>query len=330
VIWILWHRRLGDLNQMQCLAEALGLPFVVKKMNFKWPHYAPLARLDAGSDRLKAPWPDLILCAEALTSAVAQRLKQQSGGAIKIVCLARPSGDVRNFDLVLTTAQYRLPKFESVIELTLPLTALGSSLGAVQANTLVVLIGASSPPDMLNEKVAQKLIRDMQAYAAQRNLMLKVLTSPRTAVAVTLILSRALSAPHQIFVWSKTVDNPYQRILAEAAEIIVTSDSVSMLADAVVAGKPTSVYRLPQRLNFAQTCVEWLFKRSPEAWIFRSGLIEPTTDRALLIEKLIAAGHAHWFGEKTNAHVKFDGSADLDLAVCAIKRLSSLHSAHSL
>lgn len=323
MIWILWHRRIGDLNQMQDLANALGLPFVVKKLQFRKPHYAPLARLSEGADRLDGPWPELILCAEALTSVIARKLKKQAAGKIKIVSLARPSGDVRNFDLVLTTAQYRLPKLPHVVELMLPLTAAPPQAPKEKSNTLTVLIGASSPPEVLDADVAGKMAADILAYATDKKLILNVVTSPRTSPAVAQIFVDAIAAPHPVFIWTADSENLYQKCLADAAEIIVTSDSVSMLADGLAARKPVQVYRLPRRFTALQNVVEWVFERWPTNFIFRSGIVEPATDRWLLVDRLVAKKYVCWFGEDQKPIHVFDPLQDIDAAVTAIQELIS-------
>ena len=321
MIWILWHRRIGDLNQMQDLAKALNMPYVVKKLQFRKPLYAPLARLATGSDSLDGPWPELILCAEALTSVIARRLKKRSAGKIKIVSLARPSGDVRNFDLVLTTAQYRLPKPSHVVELMLPLTAATPQVSKEKSNILTVLIGASSPPEILDAEVARKMATDILAYAASKKLILNVVTSPRTSPVVAQVFTEAIATPHQVFIWSKDSENPYQKYLADAAEIIVTNDSVSMLADGLAAGKPVQVYRLPRRFTVLQSVVEWIFKRWPESFIFRSGIIEPATDRWLLVDRLVAKKFVGWFGEDQNKAVPFSPQSDINVAIRAVQDL---------
>jgi uncharacterized protein len=319
VIWILWHRRLGDLNQMQELAKALGLPFVVKKLHFRKPFYAPLANLTldkSKSDSLQAPWPNIVICAEALTSVVTHSLKKKSAGHIKTVALARPSGSVRDFDLVLTTAQYRLPQMSNVVELNLPLTA--ARLESKKSSSrIAVLIGATSPPDQLDPSAALKLVGELNTLDGP----LDIITSPRTTVAVSDILSAGFKAPHKVYRWQVGVENPYARLIVEAAAIIVTSDSVSMLADAVVAGKPVQVYPLPRRFSVAQRFVEWLYKISPENWIFRSGIIEPATDRRLLIERLISQGHVSWFGTQAKSAKPFNRMDDIETAVNAIRKL---------
>ncbi len=322
MIWILWHRRMGDLNQMQDLVQSLGGPFVVKKLQFRKPHYAPLARLADGSDQLTEPWPDMILCAEALTSVIARRLKKLSGGKIKIISLARPSGDARNFDLVLTTAQYRLPKLPNVVELLLPLTKQVTSKIS-QSKSIVVLVGASSPPEVLDVAAAKDMVEALKTKAEQSSARLKIVTSPRTSREVARVFLDSLHAPHHVFAWSSDRENPYLQIVSEAHEVVVTSDSVSMLADGLVAGKTVSVCRLPRKFSPVQKLVEWFFLRWPQNYIFQSGLIEPATDRWLLIEKLIKAGHVRWFGDADIQHIPFDPQHDLDLAVAAIKRLNS-------
>lgn len=323
MIWILWHKRIGDLNQMQDLAKALNMPYVMKKLQFRKPHYAPLARLTDLSDHLDGPWPDMILCAEALASVVARRLKKQSGGKVKIVSLARPSGDVRNFDLVLTTAQYRLSKLPHVVELMLPLTAAPPPSSKIKSNTLTVLIGASSPPEILDTDVARKMAANVLAYAADQKLILNAVTSPRTSSAVIQVFVDTITQPHKVFIWSKDSENSYQKCLADAAEIIVTSDSVSMLADGLAADKPVQVYRLPHRFTVLQRVVEWIFKRWPTSFIFRSGIIEPATDRWLLIDRLVAKKHVNWFGEDHKLGLVFDPQLDMDKAVGAIRELIS-------
>src|SRR5262245_56761655 len=68
-VWVLRSSRAGDASQVLALAEALGWPFEVKRLEFRPLSVVvapPFATSDAGLDRnrsddLAPPWPDLVL-----------------------------------------------------------------------------------------------------------------------------------------------------------------------------------------------------------------------------------------------------------------------------
>ena len=338
-VWILTHSRLGDRQQMEKLAAALGWPSTVKQLVFRPPNVPLLARLllDRGaSDSLDAPWPDLVLCGEARTSVIARDLKQRSGGRIKILCLGRPAGDPAQFDLVLTTAQYRLPKAANVVELALPLVVeapapSGDGVPDLARPVTTVLVGGTAVPERLDDAAASSLARDLLAHQQKTGGTLLVVTSPRTAAEAGAALARALPLPHIVHLWRKGEDNPYRRFLALADEVVVTSDSVSMVADALAAEKKVSVYRLPRRPTVKDAVVEKLFARvygdapcpfwlKPARWLFDTGLIEVRADRPRLFDRLVREGRLGWFGE-TRTETRFAASDELDVILPRIKAL---------
>jgi len=82
LVWILWRRRKGDLDQMLELARATGWPFEVKRLTFRGPEIPVLSSLllKRADRALDPPWPDLVFCAEASPSVIARDIKRQSGG----------------------------------------------------------------------------------------------------------------------------------------------------------------------------------------------------------------------------------------------------------
>jgi mitochondrial fission protein ELM1 len=341
-VWILTHSRLGDRQQMEKLAAALGWPSTVKRLVFRPPNVpflAPLLLDRGASDSLDAPWPDLVLCGEARTSVIARDLKRRSGGRIKIVCLGRPAGDPAQFDLVLTTAQYRLPKAANVVELALPLVveapALPSDAGGgmpdIARPVTTVLIGGTAVPERLDSNAASSLARDLLAHQQKTGGTLLIVTSPRTGAAAGEVLARAIPSPHIVHLWRKSEDNPYRRFLALADEVVVTSDSVSMVADALAAGKPVSVYRLPRKATVKDAVVEGLFARvygedpcpfwlKPAKWLFDSGLIEVRADRPRLFDRLVRGSRLGWFGE-ARAEKRFAAPDEFDVILPRITAL---------
>jgi hypothetical protein len=330
---------LGDRQQMEKLAAALGWPATVKQLVFRPPNAPFLARwlLDRNaSDSLDAPWPDLVLCGEARTSVIARDLKQRSGGRVRIVCLGRPAGDPAQFDLVLTTAQYRLPKAANIVELALPLVVdapvpSADGLPDLARPVTTVLVGGTAVPERLDDVAASSLARDLMAQQQKTGGTLLVVTSPRTGAEAGAALARAIPSPHIVHLWRKGEDNPYRRFLALADEVVVTSDSVSMVADALAAGKKVSVYRLPRRATLKDAVVEKLFARvhgdtpcpvwlKPAKWLLDAGVIEVRADRPRLFDRLVREGRLGWFGE-ARVETRFAAPDELDVVLPRIKAL---------
>src|SRR3546814_607447 len=84
--WVLIGNKAGDNAQCLALAEALGLPFTVKRLRYRPPYRLwnlilgeSLISLDGRrSDPLSAPWPDLIIAAGRRSVPVARWLRRQA------------------------------------------------------------------------------------------------------------------------------------------------------------------------------------------------------------------------------------------------------------
>lgn len=339
-VWILWHRRIGDYKQMLALAQALDWPWTAKQLQFRSPELSILAPwlLDhTASDELGPPWPEIILCAEALCVSVARQLRRLSGNRTKIVVIGRPPGAITGYDLILTTAQYRLPAAPNVVELDLPLVPkapfdrpVAPSTLRIEPPVIALLIGASSAPDWIDDAVAETMCQALSAYAEQRNATVVIVPSPRTTPAVEETFVRCLRPPHQALAYREAPDNPYWDMIRLADEVVVTSDSVSMVADAISAGKAVYIYELPQRRTMTFRLAEWLHDKAARpgsavsrsaAWLFDSGLIEVTADRRRLFAKLAAQGRVSWFGAGPPAAGAREERQDMAVALGKIREL---------
>lgn len=328
-IWILSRGRKGDLDQMLTLARASGWPFAVKTLRFAGPEVPVLSRLLL-KEKISPPWPDVVLCAEASPSVIAREIRRLSPKT-RIVCLGRPAGTPANFDLVITTAQYRIPAAANVVEIAMPLaeaaeTSDGASAGA---STIALAVGGPAFPDLLDAAAAEGLAADVLAYAAEKTATLDVVTSPRTPPAAIAVLERRIAAPHRLHVFGRG-ENHYRAALGEASEIIVTSDSVSMLADAMATGKPVSVYPLPQQMNAKWTIGSWLYRNAvetpqplmrPVRWLFDTGVIEVAPDRRKLFARLVAERRVNWFGGDAAQPQGGAAPRDLDIALTSLRDL---------
>jgi uncharacterized protein len=328
-VWILSRGRKGDLDQMLALARATGWPSEIKTLRFAGPEIPVLSKLLL-KEKLSPPWPSLVLCAEASPSVIAREIKRLSPET-RIVCLGRPAGAPENFDLVITTAQYRIPAARNVVELSMPLAEVSEPTSGGGTGPIALVVGGPAFPDLLDAATAERLATDALAHAARAGKVLDVLTSPRTPAEAVAVLERRITAPHGLSIFGRGV-NRYRAALAGASGIIVTSDSVSMVADALASGKPVSVYPLPQALNAKWKLGSWLYRNSverpqpamrPVRWLFDAGVIEVAPDRRKLFARLVADGRIGWFGEAVPPPQPGAARRDLEIAVESLRNLMS-------
>jgi mitochondrial fission protein ELM1 len=307
-LWILTHRRIGDLEQMRAFASMLQANAFEKKIIFKssWlarlMPFLSLRLMDRKqSDMLVQPWPDLVLVAEGALGPVALDIRRRSRGKSKVICLGRPRGRISDFDLIITTPQFGLSPGPNILELTLPLHELDRELMRRKAADLqshlahfprpwiVLLVGGTSAPEVLDEAVAADLGRTALAEADKEHGTLLVVTSPRTGKSAEWGIRNVLGERSHCCFWNRVrPENPYLGYLYLADKLIVTSDSISKLTEAISTGKPVSIYRLPQRTNLAQKLVRLVhsFDMWPFKNLFNIGLLQLLPQRQLIIDRL--------------------------------------------
>ncbi len=262
LVWILKGPNAGDYGQLQVLARALGIPYVTKQLVFRsWelllhassrPTLAGLER--AASDRLDAPWPDLVLTAGRRNELVAHWIRHASGGKSRLVHVGRPWTNPARFDLVVSNRQYFLEASNGIIVNDLPLTDLTSASLAADRTTweprwrdlprpwTVLLVGGDSGPLVFTPRHARALARQIDARIARSGGSVLVTTSGRTPPRSADALLSTLRSKRFVHRWPSPDENPYRGLLACGDEFIVTGDSMSMLAEACATGRPVHLF----------------------------------------------------------------------------------------
>jgi uncharacterized protein len=363
-IWFLEGEKLGDNAQVLAILEALGLPWQAKRLYVKpeWrlgkpPFEVRLDHLDlVRSDPLQPPWPDLVIASGRRMAMAALWVKEQSGGRTKIAYVGRPRRWIERFDLVIGTAQYRLPHTANVLHLDLPLmrpdreavAAAGRSWQARLADLprplTAVLVGGQTKPYRFDAEVARDLLAAAEAERRKRGGSLYITTSRRTRPEAAAALERHLPDGARLFRWgqdTKPEDNPYLGLLALADAFIVTGDSASMMVEVARLGRLLAIFPLPvgvplwERPLYALGRV--LHPRADATRRWWNTLLEPvgdllydtaglpySRDLTMLHDALIRRGMAARIGEEPRAR---QGTAEDELSLVAGRVRSLIASA---
>jgi uncharacterized protein len=256
--WILTDGKIGDEVQCRGLAEALGIEAdlrrVAPRAPFAWA--MPFAGIDprdnprAEDSPLAPPYPDLAIAAGRRAVPYLRALKRFSSGATFAVFLKDPYCSRKLFDLIVVPDHDRL-RGENVLAALTPANRLSAEALAAARMRLDVRIASLPHPRIAlllggpstHHRYGAKEARELAAIAAQvtgEGNGLMVTPSRRTPSSVLNTVRDA--ALKNAFVWDGAGANPYLAILAHAAAIIVTGDSVNMVGEALATGKPVQVY----------------------------------------------------------------------------------------
>jgi mitochondrial fission protein ELM1 len=328
-------KRHNSGNSNGCIVHEKQLSFRLAELA-KLPSPARLLLDSSKSDSLLPPWPDAILVAEALASWIACDLKRKAGGTTELIALGRPAGNISDYDLILTTKQYGLPPSQKQVQLDLPLA---TSPVPAQAEKelllrlmkgrprpwLAVLVGGSVAPDCMDEASLTQLAGAIHDNKKAHPGSLLVLTSPRTAKRHEQLLASLFPDADLMQIWSTAREpNLYAASLSEADRFVVTSDSVSMVVEAMNTGKPTAVFLLPQSVPGAMRLAQALDRRAgfaaPRlgmtanilARLFDSGVIEAPANRVSFYNDLVEKNVLAFFPgfPTSSAKALFDASAE--------------------
>ena len=259
-VWVLLYSRTGDNSQALALASSLGLPFEKKLLRYNklrelGPHLGPSVTTLSPKSRqqLCAPWPDLVIAIGRWSVPVVRWIKARSYGKTKIIFLGNPRVDPHYFDLVIATVDYLGPRGNNVAISRLPLASVQAPsvwsapwIEEMPTPRLLLLIGGpvkywQLPADHLRAALAKLITK-----ASALNGSVIVSGSPRTPSTALAFLREQLETATNARL-APSVVGGLADLLDAADEIVVTGDSMAMVAEAILTGKPVSI--LPLELS---------------------------------------------------------------------------------
>ena len=313
IVWLLLGDKIGDNAQALALEKRLGVTTVHKRLQYraaKLPN--PLKGISrttlapTSSDLLQPPWPDLVIATGRRSVPIARWIRKQSGGVTKLVQIGRPRAASSMFDLVLTTPQYRMDPASNVLELPVPFTPLTRDQLDTEATQLTtiwqdlpgpriaVLVGGESSTSHISPVAGERLGEQASQLAEAMGGSLMVLSGRRTLPETMTSLSQAITCPFHQHPWkSGDAKNPYVGVLGMADAVIVTTDSASMLADALITEKPVMTFEVPtqpRRSTDRLTDKLSQSERSPVRSLAHHGWVSLPRQMDLLVEGLVTRG----------------------------------------
>lgn len=263
-IWVLADDRTGNVVQCVGVAEALGEPFVIKKVV-----YGFLARLHnvlRGAttlgltkdcrDGLVPPWPQLVISAGRRTAPVARWLRRTTGA--RLVQIMDPGWPGRgDFDLIA------VPRHDRPVRRANEFATLGSChrvgprllaeeqakwqgrLPAADRPRLMLSVGGTSKDCHFTPAHGRLLAADTDALAQCMGATAMITTSRRTGSRLEAAISEGIPEPRYFHAWRDGGDNPYLAMLAVADAVVVTGDSMNMCTEACATGVPVYIFAPP-------------------------------------------------------------------------------------
>ncbi|MCB2106714.1 MAG: mitochondrial fission ELM1 family protein [Rhodobacteraceae bacterium] len=266
LIWVLTDDRPGNTTQALGVAEALGLPFSEKKVEYDslavLPNILRGATMVGVSSQSRSvllgpPWPDLVIAAGRRLAPVSRWIRRVAHKPVRLVHLMNP-GRVRAgaFDLIavprhdgalpggewdnvlrVTGAPHRFSRITREVEAE----AWRNTLSGLPRPYIALLVGGATRHRPFPADYAGDLGRRVAEMARSAGGSVLLATSRRTGADAERALDAAIPEPRSAYFWSRGGENPYFGFLALADAVVVTGDSVSMCSEACATPGPVYI-----------------------------------------------------------------------------------------
>lgn len=267
--WVLSDGRPGVENQALGLAEAVGMPISLKRINprapWRWLPAATcpvmtqkgraLSHICRPEDEISPPWPALLIGTGRLAIPYSLAIKQLSHGKTFTVQTQDPRIHCSHFDMVVPPAHDLLagpnvvpilgsPNRTTPTKLKEEAARVAPLLAHLPRPLVTVLIGGRSRHYQMPAERLEEIIEDLTALCRTTGAGLAVTASRRTGEHnLKALIAGLRKAP--AFVWDGQGHNPYYGMLGLADHILVTADSTNMVTEAAGTGKPVHILALP-------------------------------------------------------------------------------------
>ncbi len=265
LVWLVLGDKHGDNAQVEIVDQALPWTGIRKHVQvkdefaIKKPPVKPtIDHIDLElSDSLQAPWPDFVITVGRRPSMVALWIKQQSAGQTRIILFGKPSSNVSDYDLIISSSEILMPPVANVLSIDYPLMRVDceaieiassqwqSRLSKLSCPLIAIMIGGPTKPYSYNQSTVQNIINKAREISVDQHGTAYLVTSRRTPELVVDQLRKQLPPGCVLYSWNEQAEqNPYKALLGLANGFIVTEDSISMMIEIAKLGKPLALFPL--------------------------------------------------------------------------------------
>ncbi len=263
-VWVITDGKIGDEVQCFGLAHALGVkpqrhlvrPRALFAALMPWGPIDPRDAHHKPGSPVAPPFPDIAIAAGRRTVPYLRHVKRASGGRTFTVFMKDPYTGAKTAD-VLCLPMHDTLRAENIITAMTSPHGLSPEVFRAAHDTpdprldvlpqprLAMILGGVSGHYNFTAADSDRLA-EIAVRHASGGYGLMVTPSRRTPPelleTIRDALDRAGLLGTRAFVWNRVGINPYVGILARAAAIIVTGDSVNMVGEATATGVPVHVY----------------------------------------------------------------------------------------
>ncbi|GMO61125.1 MAG: mitochondrial fission ELM1 family protein [Rickettsiales bacterium] len=304
IIWTLLDGRIGSDKQTLGLSNSLYGDTIKKNIKYtsliKLPNFLlgdSLFGVDTkNSDDIFTDLPDLVICSGRRLARVALNIKKRNKGKTKIITILNPNFCFSKFDLVILP-KHDNKKGKNVLTFVGTLADMDKNKLADEtskfeqkfANYKRPLVSFVIGGDTKDTKFAPE---KMKAIMDLKETLL-ITTSRRTSDSCIKVLNENLK-DNYLYDWKKEEgkDNPYFAMLGTADFLIITGDSISMVAEACSTGKPVYVYMPRESLGkkhykFATQLIKDGYAREfKEGTILEKYSYEPLNELSKIVKQI--------------------------------------------
>ena len=257
--WIISDGKAGNLTQSVGVTEALGLAAEIKdiapsrasKLFAPYGRVAKSEHFGASGSTFAPPWPDIAIACGRLTTPYIRTLRRVSGLKTYTVVLLDPKTGPNTADLFWVPEHDKRRGGNVITTLTSPhrfspdriaglRQSVPAEIAALPQPRIAVLIGGPNGDYKYSWEDEGRLIAVLSDLA-QLPVGLMITCSRRTPPAIARLVETATRGARRIL-FDGEGDNPYPNFLAHADAFVVTADSVNMVGEACVTGRPVHVF----------------------------------------------------------------------------------------